>query len=292
MEVYRQITANNISLREYPFKKELAMEAYLLENEDILSLDKGNFNEVEVLDAEIALKQGRKTDDGRIDILMKYSGEYLGIAELKLNRIDLQSLKQLEDYIDQKELILQCDTSYWNEAATPKWVGLLVGTEISNDLRDLMLSGYTYNGTPIAAMTVKRFRSSENEIFVVSDTYFKNNYQTNDYSGFLFRGKEYNKARLVNAVLHACVEQQPTLTVAELQQKFPKEIQGVFGVFTTKARARSVYDQSAHKRYNINPDEEICLADDTICTCTQWNPTNIKAFITQAQTLGFRIDIL
>ena len=42
MEIYRQITANNIELKEYPFLKELAMEAYLLENEDVLKLDKDN----------------------------------------------------------------------------------------------------------------------------------------------------------------------------------------------------------------------------------------------------------
>ena len=39
MEIFRQITANNIELKEYPFLKELAMEAYLMENEDILKLD-------------------------------------------------------------------------------------------------------------------------------------------------------------------------------------------------------------------------------------------------------------
>lgn len=35
MEIFRQITANNIALKDYPFLKELAMEAYLMENEDI-----------------------------------------------------------------------------------------------------------------------------------------------------------------------------------------------------------------------------------------------------------------
>lgn len=55
MEIFRQITANNIELKDYPFLKELAMEAYLMENEDILKLDTENFAEVTLLDAEIAL---------------------------------------------------------------------------------------------------------------------------------------------------------------------------------------------------------------------------------------------
>ncbi len=104
MEIFRQITANNIELKDYPFLKELAMEAYLMENEDILKLDTENFAEVTVLDAEIALKSGRKTSnrDGRIDILAKYGLDYLAIVELKINQIDDATLNQLEDYLEQK----------------------------------------------------------------------------------------------------------------------------------------------------------------------------------------------
>ena len=64
--------------------------------------DKENFNDVTVLDAEIALKQGRKTGDGRIDILVKYSAEYIGIVELKLNEIN--ELKPVIEYIKKLEL--------------------------------------------------------------------------------------------------------------------------------------------------------------------------------------------
>ena len=46
MKIFKQITANNIALKAYSFIKELAMEAYLIENQDILSLDDDNFNEV------------------------------------------------------------------------------------------------------------------------------------------------------------------------------------------------------------------------------------------------------
>ncbi len=48
-------------MKSYPFWNELAMEAYLLENEEILKLDEQNFSDVTVLDAEIALKKGRKS---------------------------------------------------------------------------------------------------------------------------------------------------------------------------------------------------------------------------------------
>lgn len=291
MEVFRQITANNITLKDYPFLKELAMEAYLLENEEILKLDNENFSDVTVLDAEIALKQGRKTGDGRIDILVKYSAEYIGVVELKLNEINEQSLSQLENYIDQKEQILHIDRDYWTENVNPKWVGVLVGTDISNELRDKLLTGYEYNGTPIAAMTIKRFRSTENEIFVISDTFFKFKYQSKDYSKFKFNGQEYNKGRLVNAVLKYYAERKPEITFSELKQKFPNSIQGTFGVFDTKAVANEIFRASGRKRFYINPEEEIKLADETICTCTQWNLENIKAFIDNAKQLGLKIEI-
>lgn len=291
MELFRQITANNITLKEFPFWKELAMEAYLLENEEILKLDKENFNDVTILDAEIALKQGRKTGDGRIDILTKYSGEYLGIVEIKLNEINDLSLSQLEDYINQKDQILKINPDYWAEPTNPKWVGILVGGNISNSLRDKLSEGYEYKGVPIAGMTIKRFKSPSNEIYVISDTFFRFKYLSKDYSKFIFNGSEYNKGRLVNAVIKSYIENNPTMTYAELKTKFPDKIQGSFGVFDTKFNAEDIYQRWGHKRHYINPDEEIKLSDETIATCTQWNPENIKQFLNQANTLGLKIEI-
>ncbi len=291
MEIFRQITANNITLKEYPFWKELAMEAYLLENEEILKLDKENFNDVTILDAEIALKQGRKTGDGRIDILTKYSGEYLGIVEIKLNEINDLSLSQLEDYINQKDQIIKINPDYWTEPTNPKWVGILVGGNISNSLRDKLSEGYEYNGVPIAGMTIKRFKSPSNEIYVISDTFFRFKYLSKDYSKFIFNGSEYNKGRLVNAVIKSYIENNPTMTYAELKTKFPDKIQGGFGVFDTKFNAEDIYQRWGHKRHYINPNEEIKLSDETIATCTQWNPENIKQFLNQANALGLKIEI-
>lgn len=291
MELFRQITANNIELREYPFWKELAMEAYLIENEDILRLDKQNFSEVNVLDAEIALKKGRKDGDGRIDILAKYSGEYLGIIEIKLREINEYSLLQLQDYLDLRQQILADHPKFWEEESSPKWVGVLVGCDISNDLRDKLSGGYEYNGIPIAGITLKRFRSTNNEIFVISDTFFRFRYYNRDYSKFIFNRQEYNKGRLVNAVLKYYVENNPEITFAGLKARFPDNIQGSFGVFDTKERALDIYQRTGHKRYYINPEEEIRIADSTIVTCTQWNPENIKKFLNQANHLGLQIEL-
>lgn len=291
MELYRQITANNIELKEYPFWKELAMEAYLLENEEILKLDKENFSDVTILDAEIALKKGRKTSDGRIDILAKYSGEYIGIVEIKVREINDDSLTQLQDYLNQKEQVIIENPDYWTESHPPKWIGVLIGTDISNSLRDKLSQGYEYLGIPIAGMTLKRFKSSNNEIFVISDTFFKFKYLSKDYSKFIFNQKEFNKGRLVNAVIKYYVENNPNMTFAELKNKFPDYIQGSFGIFDTIENADSIYQRTGHKRHYIKPEEEINLLDANIATSTEWNPYNMKEFLNQVNKLGIKVEI-
>jgi hypothetical protein len=293
MEIFKQITANGITLNEYPFIKELAMEAYLLENGDILKLDKTNFDNVSVLDEEIALKQGRKCCDGRIDILVKYSDEYLGIVELKLNEINEQSLIQLEGYLDQRKQILAMSPNYWENESEPKWIGVLVGNEISSSLREKLLNGYVYKeNIPIAAMTIRRFRSPNNEIFVVTDTFFKFKYGTRDYSKFRFDGISYNKGKLVNAVIKKLVEDRPKITFSELKKIFPDKTQGSMGVFDLKEKAEEIYQRTNKIRYYIKPEEVIQLADNVmISTSTQWNTENIKVFIEQAKLENYKIEV-
>ena len=291
MKIFKQVTANNIELSPYPFKKELAMEAYLIENEEILALDNDNFTEVAVLDEEIALKKGRRDRDGRIDILTSYGAEYLSIIELKLNQIDESTLNQLESYLDQKEQILEIG-KYWNEEVKPKWIGVVIGTSISADLQEKLNNGYKYNDIPIAGIVLNRYRSSDNNIFVISDTYFSYKYSEKDYSKFNYKNKAYNKARLVNEIVRDFVDLNPTTTFSKLKEIFPKQIQGSFGVFDKLSRAEEIYNNWGHKRHYIKPTETINLGDgEIIATCNQWNPYNIADFIKNAKKLGYEIEI-
>lgn len=282
MEIFRQITANNIELKDYPFLKELAMEAYLMENEDILKLDTDNFAEITVLDAEIALKSGRKTSnrDGRIDILAKYGVDYLAIVELKVNEINDDTLNQLNDYLNEKEQILIKHPEFWTENEKPKWIGVLVGTSISPELQRKLQDGFvTDSGIPIAGLIIRRFRSKKGEIFVVTDTFFKYNYTNRDFSKFDFKGITYNKARLVNKVLKTIIESKPNITFAELERLIPQNLQGSIGVFTTSENAQEIFDRTGHKRYYLKSEELIELADSTIATSTQWGIGNIEPFV-------------
>lgn len=279
MNIFRQITANNIIIQEYDFLKELAMEAYLLENEDILKLDNENFNEVRTLDAEVRLNNARDDGDGRIDILAQYGDDYLGIIELKLEEVNEDTLSQLEGYLAEREQLIS--KGFWGaKDSQPKWVGVVVGTSISPDLQKKLQAGYTTpDGIPVAGMVLRRFRSENNEIFVISDTFFNYKPDSRDLSKFEFRGKIYNKSRLVNAVVKSLVEKHPEITLAELKLRLPKHLQGSYGVFTTKELALEIHATTGINRHYIKPDEFIQLADGAIATCNQWSTNNIKEFI-------------
>ena len=108
MQLYKHFTANNIQLEPFPFRRELSMESYLIENESILGLDNDIFSEVEIIEAELTLKEGRKSKDtdGRIDILASYAQEYLAIVELKIGQLQETHLSQLEDYLQSKNNLL------------------------------------------------------------------------------------------------------------------------------------------------------------------------------------------
>ena len=297
MEIYKQITANNIQLKEYPFLKELAMEAYLMENGDILNLDREDFSSVEILDAEIALKSGRKTSnrDGRIDILAKYGVDYLSIVELKTNEINEATLSQLEDYLSERDQILEKYPDYWDEGFEPKWIGVLVGSSISPELQRMLLDGYkTESGLPIAGLVLRRYRAANTDVYVVSDTYFNYKYSKRDHSKFEFRNVEYNKSRLVNAVIRTYVAETRTVDFAELEKAFPQSLQtGKTGVFTTKGKAKDIFEKTGHKRYYINPDEFIALSDSIIATTNQWGISNIMNFVNHVndQITNFEITL-
>lgn len=283
MELFRQITANNIELKPYPFLKELAMEAYLMENGDVLKLDSENFNDVEILDAEIALKSGRKTSngDGRIDILAKYGIDYLSIIELKTKEINIQTLEQLTDYLGEKDQLLSKYPDYWEEENEPQWIGVLVGSTISSELQNLISNGYeTEDGIPIAAMTIKRYRSDNSDVYVITDTFFKYKYNNKDRSKFEFLNVEYNKARLVNAVVSNYIQNNPNTSYDQLEKLFPPILQnGSTGTFTTKENANEIFEKSGYKRFYIKPTELINLSDATIATSTQWGIDNIMNFV-------------
>ena len=204
MKILRHFTANDMKAKPLEFAMELAMEAYLIENEQVLALDDDKnetFGSVEVIDAELPLKG--EGSDGRLDILATYSREYIAIVELKLDKLNLQHLEQLKGYLKVKEKVLEKHPVHEIlDEKEPKWIGVLVGTAIDPNLESEILN--IKQDIPIAALTIQRFRGKDGSIYVTTDTYFNNSYK--DRTKYKFNGVVLAKNRLVLAIIKQHVE--------------------------------------------------------------------------------------
>lgn len=294
MQLFKHFTANDVKLEPFPFKRELSMESYLIENESVLSLDNDIFSEVEIIEAELAIQGGGINIDGRIDILASYAQEYLAIIELKLGRLEEIHLKQLENYLKVRSNLLLQYSNLIGETLSknPKWLGVLVGNSINSELADKINSGHktAIDNIPIAALTIQRYRGADDQIYVITELFFNSKKSAKDSSKYKFNGHMLGKSKLVLEVIKTYVDTHPEITYSELASKFPLNLQGrKLGTFTTIEQAKKIYEQDRKRNY-IKPDEQIKLADCVIAVSTQWGIGNIGGFIMQAKSLGYEIE--
>ncbi len=295
MKLFKHLTANDIKLSRFDFKRELSMEAYLIENSDILILDDDIFSEVEIIDDELPIKKGRKTTDGRIDLLALYNENTYGIIELKKDELSDAHLDQLTDYMKEKEQIFEIIKQKNNPETKEeiKWIGILVGTSITDKLKTKIEAGHVIDDSiPVAALVINRYRGEDNQIYVLTETFFKNISKKYDRTKYMFLGQIYGKNRLVLAVIKKFIEDNPNISYSELKNIFPNKIQGSqYGVFTNIDDANSIINKTQHKRHFVKSNEVITLKDNTIiAVCTQWGIQKIGKFLEKAKELNYKID--
>lgn len=294
MRIYRHITVNGVQLETFPVKRELSMEAYLIDNEQVLALDDDVFGNVEVIAAEVPLERVRKNKDGegRIDILASYSDQYVAIVELKLGEVDRAALDQLEEYLSEKAQLVSTykDTFGADSSPNPKWIGVLVGSSIAPDFAKLFRDGYqtVVDRIPVAALTLQRFRGWEGSVLVTTDSYFKLP-GAKDLTKYLCDGKTLGKGRLVLVVVKRYVASHPEITFAQLEKAFPKSVQGALGVVSTLDQANDIYARDERRRHFLNPGDLMELRDGPAAVCSQRGIGNIDAFIERAAELGFAV---
>ncbi len=295
MQLYKHFTANNIQLEPFPFRRELSMESYLIENEGVLALDSDIFSDVEIIEAELTLKEGglSQNTDGRIDILASYAQEYIAVVELKLGTLEEVHLNQLECYLKKKDNLLEkySDLIGENLSANPKWLGILVGDSINSQLAEKINSGYKIlTEIQVAALTMQRYRGSDSQIYVTTETFFNNRVSSYDRTQYLFNNKRLGKSRLVLEIIKFHVDTNGEVSFSELSSTFPLNIQGIQGVFRTIEKATEIHNRTGHKRHFIQPNEQIKLSDSIIAVSNQWGIGNITEFISHAKKLGYKIE--
>lgn len=277
MYLHKHVSANGVVIDKFPFSRELAMEAYLIENESVLNLESDGFDDVSIVESEVMLVNGRRNNDGRIDILAKYGEEYIAIIELKKGMLTEQHLHQLEDYLNEKDQILNKFPNIWDYSIgdNPKWIGVMVGETIDPDLMIKIRKGYYFNNEiPIAALTLNRYRGKDDNVYVVTDTYFVEKVTGRDFTKYEFKDITYSKNRLVLAIIKDYVSKNPDISFSGLEKIFPQTLQGR-ETFTTETIAKNKRD----RRNFIKPEELIILSDTVIAVSTQWGKGNIERFI-------------
>ena len=276
MALYRHLTANQITLTPMPFLRELAMEAYLFENPEILVLDSENLSSVSILDAEVQITGGRPsiTRDGRIDLLAFYGESTAAVVELKHCELCQDHLSPLEDYLKDEKKMKDIISKYI-DSENYSLLGILVGTSISSELKSKIEAGHLINESiPTAAITLSRFRGQDNNIYVITDVLFRNTSRNYDRTKYMFENEILGKSRLVLKTISKYVENNPEITMAELTRSFPKNLQGSHGCFHTVEKAQQIWEGSGHRRHFLKPDELIRLSDTTVAVSTQWGIDN------------------
>ena len=293
MKLYRHVTANSILLKPRPFNRELSMEAYLIENEAVLKLNDDDLSDVQIIDSELPLDDARpkKGSDGRIDLLGLYNNETLAIIELKNATLTRAHFEQLQDYFSQKDKVFEKHKdAVQSDSGSPKWLGVLVGTDIEPSLQEQIVSGTLRinNEIAIAALVVSRYRSDDGQVFVTVDSFYRNT-TAKDRTKYLFNGETYGKGRLALAVVKKYIDDHLGVTFAELQQAFPKDVQGTLGVFSTLEDAEKLYQKWQFKRHFIEEDEVLKVGATTIAVCSQWGIGNVGNLIARAKTFDYTI---
>ena len=296
MFTFKHLTANSTQLIKFEFRRELAMEAYIIENERVLALDNKNFNEVYIVDSELHVEGGRSTRDGRIDLLALYGNDYLGLIELKMGELNDNHVQQLSEYLSVRDTILKNSPNAWDESnsSQPKWLGVLVGSTIKAELAVKINNGLTTDdGIPIVALTLQRFRAEDGQILVITDVFANLKNSSKDFTRYIFNGTEYGKGRLIHALVSTYVQQHKNIGYAELKQAFPDSlIKAKGGVFVLASEAIDFNAQTGRKRHYINPDEVILLADgQKIATSTQWEIGLMDDVIKHVAKLGLKVTI-
>ncbi len=273
-------------MQNFPFQREIAMEAYIIENPSVLELDAENFNDVTILDAEFTLDNAGSDSNkkGRLDILANYGQEYLAIIELKMGELNEEHITQLGRYLKEREQILKNNPEVWDKNNDkPKWIGVLIGANINPDLAVKIRKGEKIEDIPIAALTMRRFRGQDGNVYVITDTYFPQKVSGKDYTKYIYNGKTLAKGRLVLEVIKVYVENNPNVKYVELQNQFPNALQG-------QETLATIEDALAKKtiRNFIKPQDQIKLGDGTVIAVNnQWGD-NFSKFLKRCKELNIQ----
>lgn len=314
---------NMYELTEIPFSSEIAIEALLLENPQMLQIDR-TLTKARIIRHEISLLDAAGREEQRINLLLQ-TERFCVMVKIVAGEINEQHVKELKRCLAQKEDIY---SRYCTEKNLPTdWFGLFIGSHVSEGIQKSLHQGLSLYKCPIAAIILRQFQSSSSTPFllreVLAGNFFKiesnqsvdtlpalvatpskrtatiakpkkkkkdkKRESEKDYTKYRFKGKSYNKGKLVNAVFQQIVAERPNITLTELQSYFPEKIHPGQKVFVLKEDAMRL----KVKRHHLRPEQIIHLADADVCTSSQWSKDSLPQFIEHVKRqFGYEIESL
>ena len=100
MKLYRKVVMNGYEMKELPFKREFELEGCLTVAPELLSLNDDDLTVSRLITVESFIRNKRRGQNHRPDMIVALSGGQIGIVELKKGIIDVKALTQLRAYLD------------------------------------------------------------------------------------------------------------------------------------------------------------------------------------------------
>ena len=291
---HSHVTVNSSRVEPYPFRNELVMQTYLIENEEVLKLD--GFDDVKVYDFEVPWKKG-KDERGRIDLLVSYDKDVWAVVELKNDELTEEHLQQLESYFIDEDPLKNAPELFGNLGIpkSPKWMGVLVGTGISSSLqKTLEVSSQLKNGYPLAVIVVNRFRGG-GQTYIFSDVR-KSPKKIKDFSKCEFRGVIYSKRRVVLALVKQCVLDGRSLEeIRSLAKDFNFADKKPFIIDFESAKTANATPTSkgTYYEYYFTKEEDSIKIDGSMYSVwAWWGGSDMPTVIKNADSLGYKVKIV
>ncbi|MCH9664092.1 MAG: hypothetical protein K0U66_10630, partial [Gammaproteobacteria bacterium] len=113
-----------------------------------------------------------------------------------------------------------------------------------------------------------------------------------DYTRYLFNGAEYNKSRLVLAVIQYWVAQNQPRHFDDLVKAFPQNLHPR-NLFDPLERAMETFKRQQIKRHFLAENELLRFANSEVFAVTsQWGKPLMDKFLHHAQQLGYQIEAI
>ena len=282
-KIFSHFSANNISLVPFPFTTELAMEAYIWENPEVLKLSEDDHPEIHGLE----VKWNRGDKGGRIDILASYNDKTLAIVELKNGELNQEHLKQLECYF-KSDKYLSAGSSLDLDVKNPGWIGILMGTGITSALRKEIEDGKKIaNNVSVGAVIINRFKGG-NQSFIISDTIPPKTGK--DYSRYSFMGAgSYPKNRVIFALVQRIISDNEKITFKEVSELFNKKIHFIKSKPLFKPKDEAVNDEGY---YFVKPNDFVSIEGFEYAVLNWWAITDMEAIKEIASSRDYEIKRL